>query len=327
LLIGRVSTSEYLYLNRYAQSVFDGAREALSLKRLLADHSSGFGLHHKVNSANTNAFSRQIIRSAGKSLGLTLHTIANDIVIVTLKNLKQDSFPVEERLREQGDTETIMRVFSQLRHEIGNPLNSIKLTLQVLKQNIANFEAIKVQAYIQRTIDEVGRLEKLLVSMREFSRRTPLTIREIDLRSVLGNFAQLVDTECRQAHFELAYNVDDDCRFVRADSTALTQIFHNLLRNSMQAKRQEHGSLHIRVNSGHQNGTIRVEFEDDGKGIPRGELAMVFKPMFTTKSEGTGLGLAVVERLVWQMGGSIAVASEEGRYTRFELTLLAGAGA
>ncbi len=127
------------------------------------------------------------------------------------------------------------------------------------------------------------------------------------------------------ARMEVHVDVASEARYIKGDSAAFQQVLHNLLRNAIQARKTDSGTVSISVKLGRRPQTIHLSFEDDGKGVPAHNLSMIFKPMFTTKPDGTGLGLATVERLMWRMGGTISVTSEEDRFTQFLLTLPLGA--
>lgn len=325
LMIGQPSTGSYLYMNSYAQHVYDEIPDALELSDLIGSTPGTLGETEIGVVESSHQVFRHVIRSRGKVIGLTLYLTGEDMAIVSLKDITQESYFTETLRNPSPDGEVLMRIFAQLRHELGNPLNSIKVTLQVLRENLDIFGKNKVNAYIARTIDEVGRLEKLLASMREFTRHDLLEIGCVDLREVLGTFKGLVDNECREQQMTLTVEVGEDACLVRADSRALQQVLHNLWRNAIQAKVEADGHVVIRSRRGERNGTVKIEVQDDGKGIPLPELSMVFKPMFTTKTEGSGLGLAMVERLITRMGGSVSVSSEEDRYTRFDIILRDGA--
>ncbi len=322
LMIGRVSTCEYLYMNPYAESVFEKFPDALDLDQVLRMPSKDDEGDLIGNVCSDIQFSRQVIQRRGEVIGLSVYPCREDLVMVFLKDISEDAQASDLAVK-SGDIRTVTTIFSQLRHEIGNPLNSIKMTLQVLKENLDSFTATKVQSYIARTIGEVGRLEKLLSELREFSRGDQLDIQELDLKSIADRFAQLVENECREAGVSLGTAIEDEARFVMGNSEALLQIFHNLFNNAIEAKNSPAGNITISSCST-KKGMACIEFEDDGVGIPSHCLPMIFRPMFTTKPGGSGLGLAMIERLIGRMGGGVSVVSKPDKYTRISLTLPRG---
>jgi signal transduction histidine kinase len=298
--------------------------EALSLSHLLASDPAGLSIFEESNVASEYA-TRMVVKGNGRAVGLSLYQsrTQDDLVIIQLKDISSDR---DFRLvpTPTSDGRMVTRIFSQLRHEIGNPLNSIKMSLQVLKENLDVFPKAKVLAYISRCVGEVRRLERLLASLREFSRESALDSRELDLKVQLERFSEFSKAQCQSAQVILSSSIDERARFAIADSEALEQILHNLLQNALQAKRLEQGRVDIRTRRGTRRDRVVIEVEDDGTGISRYMLPLVFKPMFTTKTEGTGLGLALVERLMAAMNGSVSIESEENSYTKVILTLPVG---
>ncbi len=327
VLIGSKSEARYIYANAYAQRLLSEMPESLSFHRLLASDPNSLGEPFEPTTANESA-TRMVVKDNNRAVGLCLYQSRTqvDLVIIQLKDIS-----IERDCRQldanTNDARMVTRIFSQLRHEIGNPLNSIKMSLQVLKENLDDFPKSKILAYITRCVGEVRRLERLLASLREFSRETRLVPKELDLKGQLGRFAELSRAQCESAQVGLSVSVDERARFVMADAEALDQVLHNLLLNALQAKRQDSGRVIVRTRRGMRQDQLVIEVEDDGIGISRHMLPLVFRPMFTTKTEGTGLGLALVERLMNGMGGMVSIESEEDRYTRVVLTLLAGGAA
>jgi nitrogen-specific signal transduction histidine kinase len=324
VLIGTRHNCTYLYANAYAQRLLEQMPEALSLSHLLASDPAGLSTIEDSNVASESA-TRMVVKSNGRAVGLSLYQsrTQDELVIIQLKDISSER---DFRLvpSPTSDGRMVTRIFSQLRHEIGNPLNSIKMSLQVLKENLDVFPKAKVLAYISRCVGEVRRLERLLASLREFSRESPLDSRELDLKAQLERFSEFSKAQCQSAQVILSSSIDERARFAIADSEALEQILHNLLQNALQAKRLEQGRVDIRTRRGTRRDRVVIEVEDDGMGISRYMLPLVFKPMFTTKTEGTGLGLALVERLMAAMNGSVSIESEENSYTKVILTLPVG---
>lgn len=324
VLIGSRGEGKYVYANAYAQRLLAELPDALSLHRLLASDPTSVGEPFEPANAIESA-TRMVVKENGRAIGLCLYQSRTqmDLVIIQLKDISAER-DCRQLTGNANDARMVNRIFSQLRHEIGNPLNSIKMSLQVLKENLDDFPRSKILAYITRCVGEVRRLERLLASLREFSRENRLVPRELDLKAQLGRFVELSRAQCESAQVGLSITVDERARFAMADAEALDQVLHNLLLNALQAKRQETGHIVVRTRRAMRHDQLVLEVEDDGVGISRHMLPLVFRPMFTTKTEGTGLGLALVERLMSGMGGMVSIESEENHYTRVVLTLGAG---
>ena len=202
------------------------------------------------------------------------------------------------------------QMFAGIRHELGNPINSIKTALTVLRMNWQHFDASHVDHYFERMLVEVGRVEYLLRSLRSFSAFENLQLRQVSLGAAL---TEIVRISVRTAH-SLGVNIhleDPQGLSVVADERALYQIFLNLVTNALDAVEQTRGRVSLRARR-IPGRKIAVEVVDDGPGIPSDQLTAVRRPFFTTKAHGTGLGLTIVDRLVAEMSAGFEIESRPG---------------
>jgi len=201
-------------------------------------------------------------------------------------------------------------------HEIRNPLNAISLFAQVLRGGIG--ENPEMTSYIEKILDDVQRIDDILVKLLASSRRSPYQLRSVRLEEVLR---QTVDSFADQALVQgvtISTAVPEPPPAILADSDELTQVFSNLVANALFEMR-DGGRLDIRLE--HDQATATVTVSDTGRGIPAENLGKIFDPFFTTKEKGTGFGLSVVLRIVKTYGGSIEVASDPGKGSRFVVRL------
>jgi len=210
-------------------------------------------------------------------------------------------------------------VFSGLRHEIGNPVNSIKLALNVLREGMDEWLPERRKAYLDRILSEVGRMEYLLQSMRNFNQFEQVRLELRHLRSFLQDFLVLIRPECSQRGITLRTEVEGEPS-VRMDDRALCQVLINLIHNSMAAM-EGRPSRTLCIGARQEEGHVRIWVKDSGSGMNLEVQKRLFQPFFTTRAEGTGLGLVMVRKLMLQMGGSIEVQSREGQGTRMTLLL------
>jgi two-component system sensor histidine kinase HydH len=110
---------------------------------------------------------------------------------------------------------------------------------------------------------------------------------------------------------------------VRAEGAAIAQVLNSLITNALDAM-PEGGRLVIAARPGTERGRVEVEVRDDGSGIPSNQMRDLFKPFRTTKAKGLGMGLALAQRIVRRFGGTLSIASEEGRGTVVKLLLRTG---
>ncbi len=199
-------------------------------------------------------------------------------------------------------------VFSGIRHELGNPINSVKTALRVVLDGFERMERSKLLSYLERINDEISRVEYLLRSLRSYGLYDRPRLEVIDAKAFLLNFLKLarVDLQRRGVHFALSIGPAVDT--VWADPQALHQVLLNLIGNSSRAlENREGGSIDVEANR--SGAYVSLLIRDNGPGIPPEQLPHVFKPFYSTRSGGTGLGLAISRHLLSLMRGSIELRS------------------
>ncbi len=209
----------------------------------------------------------------------------------------------------------------QVAHEIKNPLTPMKLRVQHLGRSwddkVPDFDA-KLKETIKSLIDQIDTLTNIANEFSNFAKmpkakRTPLNLVELT-RAAVELFE---NNEGVQVKFE-DQTTDSVC--VNADKDQLIRVLNNLIKNSIQAIPQdEEGKVRVRVKD--YRGMALIEVEDNGTGIPKEQEEKIFVPNFTTKSTGTGLGLAMVKNIVEQAEGDIWFKTIVGRGTTFFVSL------
>ncbi len=210
-------------------------------------------------------------------------------------------------------------IFSAVRHELGNPINSVKAALSVLKANIDTFPRATVNEYLDHLGGELGRVEALLRSLRSFSMYEQLEPLPVDLRRFFESFAALArgDLERRGIRFVLANDLG--C-VALADPRALQQALLNLVANAADAVEGRAGP-EVSLTARCVDGLARLTVADNGVGMSADQKAAAFKPFHTTKPHGTGLGLVITRKLLLKMSGTVSIESREGEGTRVHLCL------
>ncbi|HEY2387369.1 MAG TPA: ATP-binding protein [Candidatus Binatia bacterium] len=224
-------------------------------------------------------------------------------------------------------------VAAGLAHEIKNPLGGIKGAAQLLAEEIgSDANGARFTALITREVDRVsGLLEQLL----ELTRPPRLRLAAVNVHRVL-NEVMALQRAATDAALTVRLVFDPSLPEIWADEAQLHQVFLNLVKNAIEAlggsgtltiTTRIETDFHVRHAARDRGQFLSVDIEDTGSGISQEDCERIFAPFFTTKNNGTGLGLAVTEHLVAQHGGTITVDSELGRGTRFRVRLpVAGAG-
>lgn len=157
---------------------------------------------------------------------------------------------------------------------------------------------------------EADRLNRVVSELLELVKPTHLALQAVDLNTLINHSLQLVSRDANSREIQLRFTANDTLPEIQADPDRLTQVLLNLYLNAIQAIGQ-HGVISVTAS---ESGTgVKISVTDSGKGIAADQLEAIFTPYFTTKAEGTGLGLAVVHNIVEQHGGTIQVASRGKR--------------
>jgi signal transduction histidine kinase len=216
------------------------------------------------------------------------------------------------------------RLAAGLAHEVRNPLNSAGLQLQVLRRRLLKAEGkAEVEPVLATIEQEIGRLERLISEFIAFAQPQPLALQRVRLGPLCHSVVAAIELEPRAEGLTFAVELDDDLPIVEVDPERLGQVLRNLLHNAVEASppggRIE---LHGRYAPGREH--VEIEIADGGPGFS--EDLPIFDAFFTTKPSATGLGLAVVHRIINDHGGTVHVRSQPGR-TCFTVSLpIPGAG-
>ncbi len=201
-------------------------------------------------------------------------------------------------------------------HEIRNPLNSISLFAQILQSGLENEPEMKT--YSEKIINEVERIDAILVKLLSTSKRSPFQLRTIHIHDVVEKSLQPFLEQMRAQGVTLQKQLLNKTPSILADAEELGQVFSNLFSNALFEMKQG-GTLSVTLT--HDDRDALVTVADTGGGIPEDHLNEIFDPFFTTKERGTGFGLSVVLRIVKTYAGRINVQSEQGRGTTFQIWL------
>jgi len=206
-------------------------------------------------------------------------------------------------------------------HEIGNPLNSLNIHLQLMERELKSLPAKKADRLredIRIARDEVGRLDKIINQFLRAIRPTQPDLQRASVNDVVRDTLALLKRELADRDILVEQELGDALPKTLLDRAQLTQAFYNIIRNALQAMRAG-GILRIRTEATDTH--IVVSFVDTGGGIAPEQIVKIFEPYYTTKKDGSGLGLMIVQRIVREHGGTIEVESDLGRGTAFRIKL------
>jgi signal transduction histidine kinase len=201
-------------------------------------------------------------------------------------------------------------VAAGLAHEIRNPLNSLYINSQILEEMLAELpdgsvpQKEELISLARTNLKVTQRLNDTLSGFLRFARPPAMDITPVDLNRVVGETLAFLDADisCRGIPLPLL-----------ADERQLKQALLNLLLNAVEAQDKEERK--IRVTTGSRGGRPYVRIQDNGRGVPKADRRQIFRLFFTTRRNGSGLGLPIVRQIVQQHGGTVSVRSREGEGT------------
>lgn len=227
---------------------------------------------------------------------------------------------LQEKLMEQERLATIGVTAATLAHEVGNPLNSMALSLQMLERRVARVGSDEmIIKRIRDLHDQVARLARLLQDFRMLARQQHYQLQPTNLTAVVTEVLAAERDLYAAQGIMVIHNSAPALPLVKANADKLRQVLANLCKNAMEAM-PTGGTLTVREQPSGQR-HVHLHISDTGNGIPDG--VNIFEPFVTTKPEGTGLGLPVVQQIIAAHDGELSYRTMRGQGTTFTVTLVA----
>src|SRR5216684_7843569 len=196
-------------------------------------------------------------------------------------------------------------------HEIGNPLNSLHIHLQLMERNVRKLDG-PVKAELQESIDiargEISRLDSIVSQFLRAIRPSKPQLRPENINALVEEAVRFLQPEIKDRDIVVEQELRSDLPLIELDRDQMKQAFYNVIKNSFEAMKRR-GILRIRTDMDESH--VIVRFTDTGGGISPDNLSRVFEPYFTTKTSGTGLGLLIVRRIIREHGGELSIESRE----------------
>jgi signal transduction histidine kinase len=244
------------------------------------------------------------------------HTHQGLGALVTLHDLESVE-EIESELELSRRMAAIGRLTSGVGHEVKNPINAIVVHLELLKTKLGDASAPAVR-HLEVIDSEIHRLDRVVQMLVDFSRPVELKLREQDLRQVIGDILALASAELSTHNVMLVSQMPSKPLLAHVDADLLKQAVLNVIQNGAQAM-PEGGKLEVVLEEDRKTGVLRIA--DEGVGIPDEIREKIFDLYFTTKSGGSGIGLAMTYRILQLHHGSVDVQSKVGRGTEFRLRI------
>jgi len=234
-----------------------------------------------------------------------------------LAEANQNLRKAEAAMRRSERLAALGQMSAGLAHELRNPLGTMRASAEVLVRSVApeNDVAREVAGFIS---SEVDRINSLITRFLDFARPQKLRRKTVELSEVIDRAVTQLEQHVPPFPVSVYKNYSPDIRPIEADGELIERVVYNLLLNAAQASPA--GSV-VTVKTRPLDGNLEISVIDRGGGIEPGQIENIFNPFFTTKPDGVGLGLAIVQKIVDEHGGKIAVESEPGRGSVFRVFL------
>ncbi|WP_077324515.1 PAS domain S-box protein [Virgibacillus siamensis] len=201
-------------------------------------------------------------------------------------------------------------------HEVRNPLTAIKGFLQLMQSNPTDNKE-----YSEVIFSELNRIEELLSELLVLARPQKVKSVKRGLKVLLAQVISLIETQAKQNDIKIEKYIESDLPDINCDGNQIKQVFINLLKNAIEAM-PNGGTIFISLKK-HNADTLLIRIEDQGYGIPDHLLSKIGNPFFTTKDDGTGLGIMICHQIIEKHKGVMKVASSsEGAVVKVYLPLI-----
>jgi signal transduction histidine kinase len=238
----------------------------------------------------------------------------SEAAVIVLENSQ-----LAQRLRERDRLAAIGEMAAGLAHEIRNPLGAIKGAAEYLEPSRSSSK--DDAELLQVIVEEANRLNSVVSQFLDYARPFRATLAPTGLNEIVRKTAKLVEAREGQPQALVTLVLDPQLPPIEVDAEQVKQVLLNLVINAIEATGDRGTPVEIATRYLPERDRVELSVRDRGEGIAKDQLDHIFIPFFTTKPRGTGLGLAVCQRIIANHGGDIRVESERGLGTTFTVRL------
>ena len=241
-------------------------------------------------------------------------------IAIIISDLTSEKISESEKI-ESEKIASVLKLASGVAHELGNPINSISIHLQLAMRAFAKMpaseQAAKAQESVKICLQEVSRLDAIIKNFLKALRPARPNLQEINPLAPLAETLKFLQNELQDLRINVEINTENSLPAIMGDTDLLKQLYFNLIKNAMEA--MDLGGV-IKISTGFDDNFVKISIADTGCGIDQDEITRIFEPYFTTKTDGHGLGMMIASEIVKAHGGSIGVESRKNEGTRIRLS-------
>jgi len=215
------------------------------------------------------------------------------------------------------------QILSTLRHELGNSVNSLKISLDVMRENYDLFDDSKKKEYLERGLKLLMRQQQLVDAMKSYSQFTANEQNEIPFLSFWTHFLSAASDRLKDGRTKIISRQDIEPCVIMGERAALNKVMTSILDNALEAVEEQEEPL-VELVASKSNGWLKILIADNGSGIKENDLTRILIPLFSTKSGRTGMGLSIAQKLTLEMNGKMSIESSLGKGTQVNVWLKCG---
>ncbi len=215
--------------------------------------------------------------------------------------------------RHDNKLQILGKLTASLTHEIKNPLSVIKLNLEYLKMSFDKFDE-ETKECIESSLEAADLIDKLIYNTLEFSRKSKEDYHLYCINDVIAKSVNIIKGSSNKKNISFVLGLSDNLPKIKINEVKILQVFVNVLSNSIEASPS---NSKIYINSIKNNGKLKIEIIDEGSGISDDKINEIFDDFFTSKEDGTGLGLTVCKEILAEHEAVFELKNNNGKGTIF----------
>lgn len=239
---------------------------------------------------------------------------------IIISDLTNERISTRDKI-ESEKIASVLKLASGIAHELGNPINSISIHLQLALKTISKMENSvsieRLKESVEVCSQEVSRLDGIIKNFLKALRPARPNFAEINPLAPLAETLKFLQNELQDLNINLEINTENSLPSILGDTNMLKQLYFNLIKNAMEA--MDLGGI-IKITTAFDDNFVKITIADNGCGINQDEITRIFDPYFTTKTDGHGLGMMIASEIVKSHGGTIGIDSRKNEGTSIKLS-------